>query len=831
MGNPGSGSGLEKAPERKGSVQRARQMLEAGKRPRVQEPEPSKDRRDVRSISSKASHMTQWPLPDTSTMPGNFLDPQASFIPRGPPPRRPPRPDAPSLSIYSERSAPGFAPSLLHFRQPRQSFSQPLPYQNPSRIPLRDTPSPSGRSTPHGSLFNEDLSDTDSVSSIPNYPPPPQQGRTAGVVPPPPNSVRHTSGRRSSVSPIPEELTDSPTNVDDSYASSRAVPSDYGSPTHESEILGTYLDDESDDFQEAKKPVEENGEGLVRSASVGTRGKPSLRVIRKPSAESPAPSEGQPRALEANTIGRALSGTPADEELRAPVPSPKKSYSSLSDRSYEFDLEKGAFVLDIGQPHPEFQHDPGNQPGLPRAAPTMSNKRPGAHRPPRLDMDAVRDAQARGSLTSLPDLIRRATKLASHLDHGRTASRSDNLSSSNDSRSLPWNRQRNSGSLQDTLENFPPPPRRNTEGYSSWPMFLRRSTLHNIETLNSHSDHGEAKEKPAKRSRRCCGMPLWLFILICVAVIIIITLAVLLPVFLVAVPKERANNESTCEASHPCKNGGVSVSSGSVCSCVCTNGYTGSQCTIAGDSSCTTTDIDGSSTSKTATMGSDLPQLFQDSRETFNIRLDPVTIMALFSKSNVSCTTQNELVSINDVSSKTRRFFPVQLDDLPSQTLAARDTVATMKGIVFDDSSPTAESLPTATDIMTASPPPQETSTTSSSETSTTSAPTTTAQTTTPTTSPTSTSTSKPTSTATSVPQKALTFSQVAILYIFEMTGTLNAAIQSEEDIRHYLKSTYSTSNGGNYDVDLSRSGVQANFALDFDEWTITMGNGTKAGG
>jgi len=364
-------------------------------------------------------------------------------------------------------------------------------------------------------------------------------------------------------------------------------------------------------------------------------------------------------------------------------------------------------------------------------------------------------------------------------------------------------------------------------------MFLRRSTLHNIETLNSNSDHGEAEEKPAKRSRRCCGMPLWLFILVCVAVIIIITLAILLPVFLVAVPKERANNESTCEASYPCENGGVSVSSGPVCSCVCTNGYTGSQCTIAGDSSCTTTDIDGSSTSKTATMGSDLPQLFQDSQEIFNIHLDPVTIMALFSKSNVPCTTQNELVSINDFSSKTRRFFPVWLDELPSQTLAARDTVATMNGIVFDDSPPTAESLPTVTDITTASLPPQEMSTASSFETSITSAPTSTARTTNPSTSTTftSTPTSTTTSTSSGVPQKALTFSQVAILYVFEMTGMFNAAIQSGEDIRHYLKSTYSSSRGGNYDVDLGRSGVQANFMLDFDEWTITMGNGTKTGG
>lgn len=438
MRNPGSGSGLGKGPERKGSVQRARQMLEAGQRPRVQEPEPSKDQLEARSISSKASHLTQWPLPDNSTLPGNFLDPQASHIPRGPPPPLPPRPDAPSPSVYSESSAPGFAPSPLHFRQPRQSFSQPLPYQAPTQIPVRDTPSPLEQGTPHVSVFNEDLSDTASIPSVPDFPFPAEQGRTAGLVLPPPNSVRNTFGRRSSVSPIPEELTDSPSKVDDSYASSRAVPSDCGSPVREFGLLGTYLDDESDDSQEARKPIGD-GVGLARNASVGTRGKPSLRVIRRPSAESPAPAEGQP-SIEANAIGQALSGTPADDELRAPVPSPKDSYSSLSDRSYEFDLEKGAFVLDIGQPHPTSQQDLGIGPELPRATPTMSDKRPGARRPPGLNMDAVRDAQARGSLTSLPDLIRRATKLASNLDHGRTASRSDNLSSSNDSRIPPWSK-------------------------------------------------------------------------------------------------------------------------------------------------------------------------------------------------------------------------------------------------------------------------------------------------------------------------------------------------------------------------------------------------------
>ena len=64
---------------------------------------------------------------------------------------------------------------------------------------------------------------------------------------------------------------------------------------------------------------------------------------------------------------------------------------------------------------------------LPRAAPTMSDKRPDGRKPPALNMHAVRDAEARGSLSSLSDLIRRATKLASNLDHGRTASKANNL--------------------------------------------------------------------------------------------------------------------------------------------------------------------------------------------------------------------------------------------------------------------------------------------------------------------------------------------------------------------------------------------------------------------
>ena len=395
---------------------------------------------------------------------------------------------------------------------------------------------------------------------------------------------------------------------------------------------------------------------------------------------------------------------------------------------------------------------------------------------------------------------------------------------------------RNSGSLKGALASFPPPPRPG-DGHSSWPAFFRRSTFHNIEDQAVHSDHYQ--EKQSSRPRRCCGMPLWLSITICVVILIAIMLAVLLPVFLVAVPQENSDDLSPCEKSNPCKNGGVSVSSGSICSCVCTNGYTGSQCTTSGDGSCTTTNIGENSASKSATMGSDLPQLLEDSQKTFGIPLDPVTIMALFSQNDVSCTTQNELVSFKDVSnnsnSNTRRSFPTQQSeellsdtvqpsstsdlqlDTYRRTLAARASVATMNGIVFDNSSPSEDS---STGTQTTASAAEETAPPKSTSTST---PTTTAST--------SSTTNTSTSTPTSVPQRAINFSRTAVLYILEMTGTFDAAMESEESIQYYLKNTYPTSGAGRYNVNLPKSGAKDSFALDFDNYSITMSNGTSVGG
>ncbi|KAF7591920.1 hypothetical protein BBP40_000891 [Aspergillus hancockii] len=745
--------------------------------------------------------MTQWPLP-SENLQANMIDAHGRVLtPQGPPPLRPPRPDMPSPSVYSERSVQDVAPSPLHVKRPVPSFSQPLSHASPPRVAVRQPPPPSPNSittsTPRISVATEDLmrhstvSTAASMTSIPDFPFPaqrlPANPTQRNLVPPPPMG-RQAVNRRSSVSPILEELSDSK----GSYASSRVVPS-WASAKAESEILGTYLDGLSDDDADSGHAAHANNSNL-----------PPEDPARPGSA---TPRDVVPLAFSKETsTGRARRGS---------------FLTSSSSDSSHFDLDKAPFVLDIG--HHQDHHDSGalaKETGvLPRAMPTMSDKRPGGRRPPPLDMTAVRDAEKRGSLTSLPDLIRRATKLATNLEHGRTASRNDLLGGR--SRGPFGHQHRGSGSIKDILASFPPPAATPENGHSSWPFFFRRSTLHQLSSRESGPR--ETQEKEQKRPRRCCGMPLWLFIVLCVVFLVIVLIAVLVPIFVVVVPKHKASiAETECAKTSPCENGGVSVSSGDVCSCVCANGYTGARCTRAGDASCTTTLITDGSKTRNATMGSDLPRLFEDSQNNYSIPLDSMTIMALFSQNNVSCTTENTLIAFRKVSNnKARRALPgtLQAEPLlqdqvksdggpvptatpttpPTQTLVARGSTSTMNGIIFDGSEPTEVHRP-------------PTSTTSST-----------------TESPSASSTTTATPTAT-VSTEVLDFSRIAVLYILEKTGTLDAAMLSEEKIEKYLTSSYSSPKH-NYSIDLSGSGIKGNYTLNFDQYQITSPSGDIVGG
>ncbi|KAJ5886468.1 uncharacterized protein N7473_009142 [Penicillium subrubescens] len=833
-----------KGPDRQGSVKRARQLLEAGVRPTpvpAPMPRPPPPSGRPSPAARNLAHQTQWPLPD-SGLPPRPLQPQPLnpqhpryLMPRGPPPFRPPRPSevpsqVPSPSIYSVRSGVDSETNSVYPMLHARSFSHPKPLfvQHPqhARSFTHDGPvSPTSTVdlTPRISIATDELfhrqSTASGSSSAPDVPPIPlpeppyphdsSRQRAAGLAPPP-------SVRKSAVSPIPEEFPN-PRQTLGSLASSRVIPSSWGSGPPESEILGAYLDNESED-EDSHHTHQEADVTLVRNASLGKRGKPTMRTIMKSNPNSeidPIPDvpssnpkdEYQRQHAAAETAGGLAIGTAISQVLHAPSTGRRTSVSTGSDESC-VDPEKPRFAQQ--HDHPVYNSALEKElEVLPKAAPTMSDKRPGGKKPPRLDMNAVRDAEARGSLSSLSDLIRRATKLASNLDRGKTASRCDMLGQDADLKAALGEpgRRRGSGSISDILTSFPRPGFQTPEGRSSWPVFFGRSGLRNVEPLHSNDEDPNAK-RPA---RKCCGMPRKWFVLLCILLFIIVVLAILLPVFLVAIPKQNHSNTNSCATTNPCQNGGVSVSSGSECSCVCSNGYTGSQCTVSGDSSCVTSEVENGTISKNATMGSGLPNVFSASSSKFNITLDSVTIMALFSMNNVSCKTENALVTFDvpTSSSKTRRAvsLPVDLPEsadeeaapssaldstTPTPVLGPR-SVATSNGILYDNAAAASA-----------------TSTGSTAKATTTSIPA----------SSNSTTPSTSASTSTSVPTEVVEFSQVAVLYILEKTGSLTSAMWSEGQIQTYLSDSY---------VNATHPTLQlmGSYGLDFEKKTITLRNGT----
>lgn len=164
--------------------------------------------------------------------------------------------------------------------------------------------------------------------------------------------------------------------------------------------------------------------------------------------------------------------------------------------------------------------------------------------------------------------------------------------------------------------------------------------------LNS-SQPGRQGEHHQQR-RKCCGLPPKAFVLVIIGIGIIVLAAILIPIIVTSLNRSMSN-KAGCEKTDPCRHDGVSVSSGKECSCVCSGGFIGSQCSIRGDASCTTTTLSsGGPAYNNITVGNSLPGIFESSTTQFGIALDQITIMALFSQINATCSMQNGLVSMDN---------------------------------------------------------------------------------------------------------------------------------------------------------------------------------------
>jgi len=165
--------------------------------------------------------------------------------------------------------------------------------------------------------------------------------------------------------------------------------------------------------------------------------------------------------------------------------------------------------------------------------------RVGSRRPPRLNVDAVREAEARGSLTSLPDLIRRATRLAANLGPWTDGKQT-------------WN------GLFLILKR----PKVNMTGdLGRYPIFsphFHRLVLQRPQVITRQQDEYRGgrlalrlrecasmqeteHSKSQGRGRRCCGMPLWGFIILLIVLLLLVAAAVVVPIVLMFFRKYGTN--------------------------------------------------------------------------------------------------------------------------------------------------------------------------------------------------------------------------------------------------------------------------------------------------
>ncbi|KAI9904129.1 hypothetical protein N3K66_000658 [Trichothecium roseum] len=257
----------------------------------------------------------------------------------------------------------------------------------------------------------------------------------------------------------------------------KAIPEswDAGSPTSNHTFNTDAFYDDSMTEQSRDSMFDDYGDEskLVRSASIGKKAKAALVDAKSaPTSQIETRNEARPDPVpvQAGFDGATRyveASTSSSNTLPSFQPTPVATPDA---RTKGNQLGAGITMMNITE---------ASSGGEALQSDTIPAPKPGRRlsamkRPQRLDIDAVRAAEARGSITSLPDLIKRATRLASMIEKGnRPASKLDNLTdflndkagvigatdgSSND---------RHQSGLSDMIAAFPPPGHPNARGEQS----------------------------------------------------------------------------------------------------------------------------------------------------------------------------------------------------------------------------------------------------------------------------------------------------------------------------------------------------------------------------
>ncbi|KAK0111015.1 hypothetical protein ONS95_001395 [Cadophora gregata] len=810
---------------------------------------------------SAPTQIPQWPLAGTAE-PGQQYKPPAG---RGPPPQRPPRPSQVPSILEISQLQDGVKTAQYAQRTQEQLDQQ---YER-ERREEEDMISPIITSPMSMSSRPSTLSSVGSIPDfpVPVAPGPPRRSANLG---PPPSARRGASSyysQASFVSPIPEESPGSRT-THLSYASSAAIPTSWGSNSPRYPYDDEYEDESVYDGNFNRSPTYEEGResrgsaddnddrGLIRSASFGRRAKPSMITTKSSERIEPRPAPvpqqkpiqmtklekmgilpmpGSEDAGATKTNGNGLERKESQRNTVWPIigdsNSPLATGTGFIDKSTSSSEESvptlaRAFTTDDATPANAANFSdsnakamlgaynaasslqpPGTQPSRTPSPGNGFSRLSAVRRPPRLDMDAVRDAEARGSLTSLPDLIRRATRLAAMMDRGkRPGSRLalNDFPSQDD-----FAREKEMGMRSDEkhrsgfsgmLASFPPPGVQTPQGdtptrpMSAWPT--------GFEEQPADGQDGQKQKKP----RRCCGLPCWGFLLVVLILLIIIAAAVVVPLELLVLNKPDSSNAgavtvAACQANSAtvCQNGGTSVVDNGSCACICTNGFTGSTCTSANATGCATVTMSGSSFTN-VTLGQSISRLISGGQTNFSIPLSESTILARFNSANLSCATENALVTFqgraervgaarNLVFSATSSA-PVadptaqkaRRQDIPATTTTAPIAAATNNGIVYDASA--TNGPPSAISTLSTSSDPQA---------------------------------------VFSITEEVLDFARVAVLYVLQ-EDDLENAITAQSSLQTWFKGQ-SYTNQAAMNVSLGHGNVVNLLAFQVDTGNGTVGS------
>ncbi|KAL2180878.1 uncharacterized protein P884DRAFT_168560, partial [Thermothelomyces heterothallicus CBS 202.75] len=797
-------------------------------RPKASFPLQTKDGQVGVSIS-RPSPAPQWPLPESIIVPTPQVDGEPFRPPGGntQPPQRPRRPSR-VPSILDASKVQEHTPVFQYRPRPEtESSGQEL-------LAVAETPSSVSRP-----------STLSSVGSIPDFPlpaqVPPGPPRRSVNLGPPPSARRGASSfysNSSFVSPIPEESPRSRSH--DSIASSAAMPEHWGSlspgpsPGFPDPIYGEAIAEEpgygDDDAEESR---------LVRSASIGKRAKPTL-VSAPPSRGADQPGPEQQRPGPQPVQGPFQDGTGYVENSSSSGTIPRAAKSPI-DSAVTPDAMLNAYASasadDPSTPSPRATPSPN-----PAAEPQSYSRFSAIRRPPRLDIDAVRKAEARGSLTSLPDLIRRATRLAASLEKGRRpASRFDDL---DDMPDRAYDREKHRSGLSDMLAAFPPPAQQPAttnsrrsirdsirEQVQSWPLPLYVNR--NPNTSQEAVPPSDSRSSMREGRRRCCGLPRWGFILLLIAILGLVAAAVVVPVeFLVVRKQDKASQTQKelqqCRQELVCANGGTNVVNQGVCSCDCVNGFTGPDCTTVDDAGCTTTRLTGSDGGNIV-VGNAIPRLLNQAQTNFTIPLNATRVISKLESDDLSCAAQNALVTFDGRAARQDKALSAAQADGDGDGTGGSDAVdaaVIVDGVLYITI--TVVLAPLTTFTLSGSWPTTTTTTTitttatsrrpSSSATST-------SKYTTTMTMPSSGTALPPIPTPTlAVTEEVLDFARVAVLYVLQ-EDSLTDAETAQIGLQTFL--------GGNLDLEAARNvTLGGGRSVDLVGFTIDLGGGLgKVGG